>query len=163
MPKATVTVTIELFDSPFVSPATPPTLMEPYDIADSSDTERRVVVTRPSGKGSAQGGTGPYKPGSIAVDGKDNLDLKFHVVDNASPPGLYIVCGLLFSKIDAALMPFGLPPKTGRDIFTEFNCDDVGDLTVQDVKKGSASFHFLLLIQNINGGVGIIDPQISNQ
>ena len=161
MPKAIVTVTIQPFVGPFVSTATPPTLMQPYDMADTFDPASRVVVVRPYGTGSAQGGGGPYVPGSIAVGGNGSIDLTFHVVDNAATPGQYIVCGLLFSKIADVLM--ALPPKSGRDIFTEFTCDTVGDLTVHDAKTASANYNFLLLIQNTNGGVGIIDPQISNQ
>ncbi len=163
MPKAIVTISIQPFAGPFVSPGTPPTLMQPYDIADTYDPASRIVVTRPTGAGSAQGGAGPYVPGSIAVVGNGNIDLTLHVVDNAATPGQYIVCGLLFSKIAAALEALALPPNTGRDIFTEFTCDTVGDLTVHDAKTASANYNFLLLIQNNAGGVGIIDPQISNQ
>lgn len=165
MPKAIVTVTIQPFVDPFVSPATPPKLMQPYDMADTFDPARRIVVTRPSGTDSAQGGAGPYVPGSIAVKGTGNIDLTFHVVDSAASPGQYIVCGLVFSKITEAFraLALPLPPGSGRDIFTEFTCDSVGDLTVHDAKTASANYHFLLLIQNMAGGIGIIDPQISNQ
>ena len=163
MPKAIVTLTIQPFVDPFVSPATPPTLMQPYDMADTFDPARRIVVTRPSGTGSAQGGTGRYVPGSIAVTGAGNIDLTFHVVDSAASPAQYIVCGLVFSKIAEAFKALALPPGSGRDVFTEFTCDSVGDLTVQNAKTASANYHFLLLIQNTAGGVGIIDPQISNQ
>ncbi len=161
MPKAIVTITIQPFVAPFVSTATPPTVMQPYDIADTSDPAHRIVVTRPSGSGSAQGGSGPYVPGSIAVTGNGNIDLTFHVVDNAATPAQYIVCGLLFSKMADALR--ALPPESGRDIFTEFTCDTVGDLTVHDAKTAAGKYNFLLLIQNRYGGVGIVDPQISNQ
>lgn len=70
MPKAIVTITIQPFVAPFVSTATPPTVMQPFDMADTFDLVHRVVVTRPSGSGSAQGGSGPYVPGSIAVAGR---------------------------------------------------------------------------------------------
>ena len=160
MPKAIVTITIQPFVAPFVSTATPPTVMQPYDIANTSDPANRIAVTRPKGPGSAQGGAAPYVPGSIAVTGNGNIDLTFHVVDNAAPPGQYIVSGLLFSKMADALR--ALPPETGRDIFTEFTCDTVGDLTVHDAKTATGNYNFLLLIQNRYGGVGIVDPQISN-
>ena len=162
MPKAIVTITIQPFVAPFVSTATPPTVMQPYDITKTSDPAGWIVVTRPKGPETAQGGPLPYVSGSIAVTGNSNarLDLTFHVVDNAATPAQYIVCGLLFSKMAATLR--ALPPGTGRDIFTEFTCDSVGDLTVQDTRTAAGNYNFLLLIQNRYGGVGIVDPQISN-
>jgi len=160
MPGAVVTITIQPFTAPFVSTGSPPVVLQPYDIADTFDPANRIAVTRPSGSGSAQGGGGSYVPGSITVSGSGNLDVTFHVVDNASPPGIYVVCGLLFSK---TMSPVGLPPQTGRDVFTHFKCDEVGDLTVEDAKTASATYNFLLLIQNLIGGMGIIDPQITNQ
>lgn len=161
MPNATVTITILPFTTAFISTATPPMVMQPYDMVDSADPAGRVTVTRPAGSGSAQGGSGPYVPGSVAVGGNGSIDLTFHVVDNAATAGQYIVCGLLFSKVAASIR--ALPPGTGRDVFTSFTCNNVGDLTVQDAKTASANYNFLLLIQNTAGGVGIIDPQISNQ
>ena len=162
MPKAIVTITIQPFVAPFVSTATPPTVMQPYDIANTSDPANWIVVTRPKGPNTALGGVEPYVPGRIAVSGNTNahMDLTFHVVDNASSPGQYIVAGLLFSKMADALR--ALPPETGRNIFTEFTCNSVGELTVHDTRAAAGNYNFLLLIQNRYGGVGIVDPQISN-
>jgi len=94
----------------------------------------------------------PYAFGKIAITGTDPVRLGFTVVDAGG--GAYAECGLVFNK--------GLNAAYGKDAFPDFIVDDDG-LLVTDADAFRGDYSFLLLIQNKYFGMGLVDPQISNQ
>ena len=63
MANALVTITINPFTGPFVSPSGAGTAclasLQPYDMIEVNDPARRITVKRPTGTGSAQPGSPP--------------------------------------------------------------------------------------------------------
>lgn len=179
MANALVTITINPFTGPFVSPSGAGTAclasLQPYDMIEVNDPARRITVRRPTGTGSAQPGSPPtaYVAGSITIAGTGGTKLNLTVVDNAATPATYIVCGVVFNltadgvayraKCAAAAAAAGGNP-TGRDNFTDFSCNADSSVTLNDadVLAGTNNYEFLLLIQNSVGGMAIVDPQITN-
>lgn len=117
-------------------------------LTDKSSGNSRLTLTPPQNPVSTT-----YVPGTIGIGGHGQGNLKLHitVVDDASRPATYAISGLLFT------------PRSGTTVqFPDFTCNADGSLDLDDAFSASASFAFLLVIQNSGGGVAVIDPLITN-
>ena len=151
MATANIKITIPAFTAPFSPPGPDGTVALanclPTDMVLESGPAT-VTVTAPV----PATATTPYEFGKIAITGTDPVRLGFTVVDAGG--GAYAECGLVFTT--------GLIDAKGKDAFPDFIVDDDG-LLVTDADAFRGNFSFLLLIQNSNFGMGLVDPQISNQ
>ena len=160
-----IKITIAPFMTPFVSPLpnTPITLpnRSPLKI-EVSPSGKRITVVQPVLSPT-------YVAGSITVapppDGKGRrLKLHFTVVEPETTPrpdrgGPYFEVGLVFSQVNGGKLP--VPDKHGRGGFPDFTVDDDG-LVVTDAFSFESEYDFLLLIQNVYGGMALVDPRIRN-
>ena len=161
-----IKITIAPFSDPFVAPTpnSPVTLPNRSPLKfDVTPALRRVTVVQPVLSPT-------YVPGSITVkaptDGKGRrLKLHFTVVEQqpAVPVATgapYFEVGLVFSQVNGTKL--SVPDKHGRGGFPDFTVDDDG-LVVTDAFSFASEYDFLLLIQNVYGGMALVDPRIRNQ
>jgi hypothetical protein len=149
---AKITITIP----PFTTPFAPPDLANGTIKLTDCQPTNMVMVSGPANVTviapvPATDNT-PFVDGKIEITGIDPVQLGFTVVDSSG--GRYAECGLVFTT--------GNIYAKGTDGFPDFLVDDDG-LLVTDADAFRGKFSFRLLIQNGNRGLGLVDPQISNQ
>lgn len=161
MANASVKITIKPFTDPAPTPSPPSGSGSSFQygsygpikslqtilLTDTTSGSKRLKLTQPKNPLSVD-----YVVGLISVGGRGNLKLNIAVVDDASPPTVYAISGLLFTPRDASTV----------SVFPDFSCNGNGSLDLDDVFKTAGPFSFLLVVQNASGGVAVIDPQISN-
>jgi hypothetical protein len=167
MPKTfDITITIAPFSTPFApsTPNAPITLPNRSPLKlEVSPANQRVTLVQPVLSPT-------YVPGSITINPPTNgrgrrLKLHFSVVEQQPTPPVatgapYFEVGLVFSQVGGGPLP--VPDKHGRGGFPDFTVDDDG-LVVTDAFSFKSEYDFLLLIQNVNGGMALVDPRISNK
>jgi hypothetical protein len=161
-PDATLSILIPTFDAPWTPPS--PTVSTlaltnctPTQFGLTVQTQAgqgRITVVQPSGSGSS------YVPGTVTVSSGAALQIAINVVSGSlTPPNVnYTECGLVFAPATAA----SADRHNGRDNFPGFVVGAGFGLVVLDAWSFGASYEFMVLIQNQQGGVGVVDPRITN-